>query len=169
MPETAYAIRSFNLIVCAAENRVIGDRGRLPWSIPEDRLFLRRQTAGQVIVLGRICFQSWPDAAREGRRPVVVTSNAALATEGVRVAGSLPAALAAAAALPGDIYVCGGQRIFSEAIDLPEATRLYLTLVHATVDGDRVFPDWRGRFTREVARRESGDARWRYAFLTLEK
>ena len=47
---------------------------------------------------------------------------------------------------------------------------LHVTLVHATItDGDTFFPDWRGHFTREISRRESSDANWRYTFLTLGK
>jgi hypothetical protein len=37
------------------------------------------------------------------------------------------------------------------------------------VPGDRFFPEWRGIFTREIARREEADAHWRYTFFTLER
>ena len=162
-------MRPFNLIVCATENRVIGFQGRLPWSIPEDQRLLRRRTAGQIVVLGRICFETWPAEIRDGRQPVVITGDRAMAKDGVRVAASLSEALAIAEGLEGEIYVCGGERIFAEAIGLPEATRLFLTLVHAEVFGDRFFPDWRRHFTREIERRESADDCWRYTFLTLAR
>jgi dihydrofolate reductase len=162
-------MRPFSLVVSCAENRAIGLNGRLPWRIPADQAFFRRITAGQIVILGRICFEAWPGAAREGRRPIVVTGNAGLAREGVRTAPSLPAAFSIAGALPGEILVCGGERIYKEAIALPEARRLYLTLVHASVPGDRFFPEWRGLFTREIARREEADPHWRYTFFTLER
>ena len=162
-------MRRFSLIVSCAENRAIGVDGRLPWSIPADREFFRRATAGHIVILGRICFETWPGAAKDGRRPIVVTSDAGLAREGVRVAPSLPAAFSIAGGLPGEILVCGGERIYREAIALPEAWRLFLTLIHASVPGDRFFPDWRRIFTREVARREEADSNWRYTFLTLER
>ena len=69
--------------------------------------------------------------------------------------------------LPGEIYVCGGERIYAEAIDLPQAERLYLTLIHANVPGDRHFPDWRSIFPHEIERRKSSGAGWNYTFLTL--
>jgi dihydrofolate reductase len=162
-------MRAFNLIVSCSENRVIGRNGRLPWSIPEDRRFFEEKTAGQIVVLGRICFETWPAASREGRRAVVVTRNSRLAAPAVRTAPSLPAALDIAQALPGEIYICGGERIYQEAMALPGPARLYLTLVHAQVAGDRSFPDWRQRFPREIERRESADDKWRYTFLTLEQ
>jgi dihydrofolate reductase len=162
--------RPLNLIVSCAENRVIGRGGRLPWRIPEDWDFFQRQTRGQIVLLGRICFDTWPGAQRDGRRAVVVTGHplppearAAAAAE------TFPAALAAAEALPGEIYICGGQRVYEEALALPRPLRLYLTLVHAEVPGDRFFPEWRQLAWRELARRESADANFRYTFLTLER
>ena len=162
--------KPLNLIVACAENRVMGRDGKLPWRIPEDHQFFERKTAGKICVLGRVCFQSWTRAALDGRRPVVVTRNTALAGDSVRVAASFPAALAIAETLPGEICVCGGQRIFAEALALAgtRVLRLHLTLIHAEVAGDTFFPEWRHLTWRELARRESADANFRYTFFTLE-
>ncbi len=158
-----------NLMVCCAENRVMGRENRLPWRIPEDLKFFHEQTAAKTIVLGRICYQTWPRAREDGRRLVVITSDSALARDGVRVARSVPEALAAAEDLPGEIYVNGGERIFAEVLALDRPMRLHLTLVHAEVPGDRYFPEWRHLAWREVSRRESSDANYRYTFFTLER
>jgi len=158
-----------NVIVACSENRVIGRAGRLPWRIPEDLAFFHAATAGQVCVLGRICFETWPRVNQDGRRPVVITRNAALAKPGVQVAGSLGEALAIADALPGEIYVCGGQRIYEETLALERPLRLHLTLVHAEVPGDTYFPEWRHLPWRELERRESADTNFRYTFMTLDR
>jgi dihydrofolate reductase len=162
-------MRRLNLIVSCSENRVIGRGGKLPWSIPEDWKFFQEQTAGQIVVMGHVCFESWPGASRDGRRAVVVTSSSAPTGPGVRFAPSLAGALAIAESLPGDIYICGGQRIYEESIALPGPQRLYLTQVHAEVPGDRFFPDWKSLPWRETARRDGANANWRYTFLTLER
>ncbi len=160
-----------HVIVACAENRVIGRDGRQPWRIPEDTAFFQSQTAGQIVVLGRICFETWPAATRDGRRPVVVTSRRDLARPGVAVAPSLPAALETAETLPGEIYICGGQRIYEETLALPlsRPLRLHLTLIHTNVPGDRFFPDWRRQTWTELSRRESADRNFRYTFLTLDR
>jgi len=158
-----------HLIVACAENRVIGRKGKLPWRIPEDLEFFHQQTAGQIVVLGRVCFETWPRVARDGRRPVVVTRNAALARAGMHVASSLAGALALAETLPGDIYLCGGERIYAEALALARPLRLHLTVVHAEVPGDTFMPEWRHLAWRETARRESADANFRYTFFTLDR
>lgn len=162
--------KPIHIIVACAENRVIGRDRKLPWRIPEDLAFFHSQTAGQVCVLGRICFETWPGAARDGRQPVVITRNRTLGSDTVRIAGSLPEALVTAESLPGRIYVCGGERIYDETLDLV-GTRpvvLELTLIHADIPGDTFFPEWRHLPWRETARRESADANFRYTFLTLE-
>lgn len=157
-----------HLIVACAENRVMGRGGKLPWRIPEDWQFFQDKTAGQVCVMGRICFQTWPGAARDGRHPVVLTRQKELARDGVHIVSTLTEALLLAENLPGDLYICGGQRIFEETLALARPLRLHLTLVHADVAGDTFFPEWRHLPWRELERRESADANWRYTFLTLE-
>lgn len=159
--------KTVNLIVACGENRVIGRGRRLPWRIPEDWEHLHRQTAGQIAILGRVSFKAWPTVTTDHRRAIVVTRDATLAGAAVQTAPTLAAALEIAEALPGEIYVCGGERLFAEAMALPQAQRLYLTLVHAQPEGDKYFPDWHAAFPRVLAQRESHDAHHRYTFFEL--
>ncbi len=163
--------KPLNVIVACTENRVIGRDGRPAWSLPEDTAFFHTQTAGQIVVLGRICFETWPAAVRDGRRPVVVSRRRDLARPGVAVAPSLSVALEIAETLPGEIYICGGQKIYEETLALPASRplRLYLTLLHAEIPGDRFFPDWRQQRWTEISRRESADKNFRYTFLALDR
>ncbi len=153
--------------VACSENRVIGRTGKLPWHIPEDLAHFHRITAGQTVVLGRICYETWPRVREDGRVPVVITTNRTLARPGVHLAGTVDEAVAIAQTLPGEIIICGGQRIYEEL--LPRADRIYLTLVHAEVPGDTWFPEWRHLAWRESDRRESQDANFRYTFSTLDR
>ena len=67
------------------------------------------------------------------------------------------------------MVVIGGEQIYREA--LPRARRLYLTEVHADVDGDAVLPSMRREEWREVSR-ERHDASesnpYDYSFVVLE-
>lgn len=169
--------KPLQLIVACAENRVIGRGGRLPFDIPEDKQWFHDRTANQVVVLGRICFETWPSVLRHGRKPVVISSQperiAHLAKQKdpsappVPVAPDVPAALAWAQRLPGEIMICGGQRIYEET--LPLADRLLLTLVHANVEGDVTFPEWRHLRWNETWRKQGADANYRYTFSILER
>ena len=177
--------KPIQLIVACAKNRIIGRAGRLPFDIPEDKQWFHDQTAHQTVVLGRICYETWPRVLADGRQPVVITAQperarkiaAAKLAAGPRTDSSsgatlltapdVPSALALAQTLPGAIMVCGGQRIYEET--LPLADRLLLTLVHAEVEGDTWFPEWRHLPWRESWRREGADANYRYTFSILER
>jgi dihydrofolate reductase len=158
-----------HLIVACSENRVIGRDGKLPWRIPEDLKYFHDETAGQICVLGRVCYETWPAVHEDGRRPVVITRNRALERPGVRVAASLEEALAIADTLPGEICICGGQRIYEETLALTRPMQLHLTLIHALIPGDTYFPEWRHLKWRELSHRHSSDENYRYTFFTLER
>ena len=154
-----------SLIVACSTNRVIGRAGRLPFDLAEDKAWFHEQTSGATVVLGRIGFETWPRVLADGRRPVVITSQPERIQ--ARARKIAPDILALARTLPGAIMICGGQRIFEET--LPQADRLLLTLVHAEIPGDTWFPEWRQYPWREISRRESRDAQYRYTFFVLEK
>jgi dihydrofolate reductase len=159
--------KTVHLIVACSENRVIGRAGGLPWSIPEDTQFFQEKTRGHTVVMGSRSFAEWPSCSK-GRDVVVITHEPQKIPAGIHAAASLADALAISQSLRGEIYLCGGQRVYEEGMTLGDV--LHLTLVHTTIaDGDTFFPVWRAHFPREIARRESRDARWRYTFLTLAK
>ena len=45
---------------------------------------------------------------------------------------------------PGDVFVCGGAKVYNQA--LPICSDLYLTLVNRTVEGDAFFPLFEDKF-----------------------
>lgn len=141
------------IIVACARNRVIGRGGRLPWSIPADWHHFLATTAGQICLLGRRCYEELAEGGHaDGQRTcIVVTRNGGLADPERRVwtVPTIEAGLALAETLPEELWICGGQSIYEAT--LPVADRLVLTEVDADVAGDTWFPDWRGRFTQEVA------------------
>lgn len=131
------------LIVAAAENGVIGRNNALPWHLPEDLRYFKRLTMGKPIIMGRKTFASIGKPL-PGRTNIVITRNPVFRAEGVKVVSSLAAALELAqhvALVDGaeEAVVIGGAEIYRAA--LPQADRLYLTEVHAVVEGDAVLPD----------------------------
>jgi dihydrofolate reductase len=162
------------LIVAAAENGVIGRNNALPWRLPEDMRYFKRVTMGKPIVMGRKTFESIGKPL-PGRTNIVVTRNPAFQAEGIKVASSLAAALELAqhiALLDGadEVVVIGGAEIYQAA--LPHADRLYLTEVHASVEGDAALPaiDWTQ--WREVSREQHGAQapnQYDYSFVCFER
>jgi dihydrofolate reductase len=122
------------VIVAVADNGVIGGGNRIPWRLPRDLRHFRQLTTGHTVIMGRRTFESLGGRALPNRRNLVLSRTAAAAA-GVEVFPSLAAALAACA---GTVFVCGGAAVYREA--LPQAQLLYLTRVHAAVEGDTRFP-----------------------------
>ncbi|MGH3347465.1 MAG: dihydrofolate reductase, partial [Nocardioides sp.] len=87
-------------VAAYAENRVIGDHGRIPWHIPDDFAHFKAETFGHTLVMGRLTFDSI-GRPLPGRRTIVVTRNRAWSADGVEVVHSFDEALVRAASLPG--------------------------------------------------------------------
>ena len=132
-----------SLIVAASENGVIGRDGDLPWRLSDDLRRFKAVTMGKPIVMGR---KTWESIGRPlpGRQNIVVSRQSGLEIEGADVVAS-PAAAVDVAAGAAEIMIIGGSEIY--ALFLPLADRVYLTRVHADVEGDAWFPalgdDWR--------------------------
>ena len=132
-----------SLIVAASENGVIGRDGNLPWRQSDDLRRFKAVTMGKPIVMGR---KTWESIGRPlpGRQNIVVSRQPGLEIEGADVVAS-PAEAVDAATSANEIMIIGGSEVY--ALFLPLADRVYLTRVHADVEGDAWFPalgdDWR--------------------------
>lgn len=125
-----------SLVAAMAENRVIGKNGKLPWHLPKDLKYFKKLTVDHTVIMGRKTFDEIKRPL-DNRRNVVITRNHAFQPHGATVVPSLEEALALAAT-EEEVFVIGGGDIFRLA--LPRADRLYLTVVHAEVEGDTFFP-----------------------------
>lgn len=156
------------LVVALSDNGVIGRGGRLPWHLPDDLKHFRSLTWGKPVLMGRRTFESI-GRALPGRRNLVLTSADAAAPAGIEYVRDLASALEAARGA-AELCVIGGARLY--ALALPQAMRLYVTRVHAQVEGEVHFPSLDWSAWRERSRREHpADERHAHAmsFLELER
>jgi dihydrofolate reductase len=131
--------RRLTLVAAYAGNRVIGDRGRIPWHLPEDFAHFKATTMGGVLVMGRATYDSIGRPLPR-RTTIVVTRNHDWSADGVLVAHSLEDALDLAAEQPGETFVVGGTQLYEQA--LPVATHQVLTEVDLAPDGDAHYPEF---------------------------
>ncbi len=119
------------------ENRVIGKDNRLPWRLPEDMKHFRELTLNHSAIMGRKTFESIGKAL-PGRRNIVVSTQRGFRPEGCLV---LPDLAAAFGACDGEeeVFVLGGAKLFRDTLSI--ADRIYLTIVHARLEGDAYFPE----------------------------
>ena len=131
--------------VAIAENGVIGKDNAMPWRLSGDLQYLKRTTMGKPIIMGRKTWESFPRRPLPGRPNLIVTRDADYDAPGGEVFTSVDEALARAEALAhelgvNEVMILGGAQIYEAT--LAKATRIYLTQVHASPEGDTLFPEF---------------------------
>jgi len=159
-----------SLIVAVAQNGVIGRDGGLPWRLSNDLRYFKSVTMGKPIIMGRKTYESI-GRPLPGRPNIVVSRNPAFTADGIDVRPSLGAAVSHAATLPGgEAMIIGGAALYTDALET--AGRIYLTEVHADVDGDVRFPafdrlDWVEISREKHPASEKDD--FAHSFVVLER
>ena len=163
------------IIVAMAENGVIGKNNQLPWYLPEDLRYFKQTTMAKPIVMGRKTFESI-GRALPGRTNIVISRQSDLVLpEGVKLAATLEQAVDIASAVceieeADELMIIGGEQIYKAA--MPIATRLYLTKVHGSVEGDAYFTDFtEADWTLKTQEKHvaSGNNPYDYSFCVYEK
>ena len=135
-----------SLVVAASENNVIGKNNQLLWHLPKDMKFFKNVTWGMPVVMGRKTFESMGSKPLSGRKNIVITRKPGWTAEGVSVVNGVDAAVALTEELNyKEIFIIGGGEIYMIAFD--QTNKIYMTRVHAEIEGDTYFPviekdDW---------------------------
>ena len=128
-----------SLVVAASTNNAIGKDNQLLWHLPNDLKFFKNTTWGMVVVMGRKTFEA-VNKPLPGRINIVITRQAGWSAEGVVTATDLNDALKKAAETNcKEIFVIGGGEIYKQSMAI--CNKIYITRVHATLDGDTFFPE----------------------------
>ena len=155
---------TISLVVAASENNVIGKNNQLLWHLPKDMKFFKNVTWAMPVVMGRKTFESMGSKPLSGRKNIVITRKPGWKAEGVSVVNSVDAAVALANELNyKEIFIIGGGEIYMIAFE--RANKIYMTRVHAELEGDTYFPvieknDWKLLTTAD----NPADEKHAYAF-----
>jgi dihydrofolate reductase len=156
-----------SLIVATDKKGVIGKDNALPWQMPADMAFFKKTTTGHPVIMGRKTFESigrpLPD-----RQNIVVSHNPNFKADGVQVAQSIDKAIAlGVVSHVNEIFIIGGQAVYEAA--LPKAQKIYLTLIHTDVDGDKHFKYDPAEWTEISRQSHKADAKnpYDYEFIVL--
>jgi len=142
-----------SLIAAMAENRVIGINNELPWKLPADLGWFKKNTLNKPIVMGRKTWESLPFRPLPGRLNIIVTrdkhyqpvNNQGLIIEHnvakniAKVASVEQAIVAAETVHASEVMFVGGAMLYQQVLD--KADHLYLTRVHENFKGDAWFPE----------------------------
>lgn len=132
-----------SLIVAKAANGCIGRDNKLPWYLPNDLKYFKKTTFGKPIIMGRKTWESLKGPL-PGRANIVITRQENYQADGAKVVKTLDEAVALAGSIAlidgvDEVVIIGGAEIYAHA--LPRVTTMYVTEVHANVEGDAFFPD----------------------------
>ena len=165
------------LIASVARNGSIGGAGGLVWDEAADKRWVRQQTLGCPVIMGRKTWDSLPARFRPlpGRANIVVSRRPGWQADGAEAVHSLDSALGlarqhAAASGAARIFVIGGGQLYAQA--LPLADELLLTEIDADLPGDTCFPAWDRAAFAERARqshRSAGPVPCDFAFVTYQR
>jgi dihydrofolate reductase len=133
-----------SMIVATADNNIIGKDNDMPWHLPADLAYFKKNTLGKPIIMGRKTFESI-GRPLPGRRNIVISRDENYQAEGIDSVTSVEQALALVDGSDGsqgveEIMVIGGGSIYAHC--LPKADRLYITHIKAPIDGDTQFPNY---------------------------
>ena len=157
-------------IVAMAKNRVIGRDNEIPWYLPEDFKWFKKNTLGHCIIMGRKCFESIGRPLPK-RTNIIISRDMFYIASGCIVAHSLEEALEIARReSETEAFIIGGGEIYRQSMHLLD--KLYITDVDLEVDGDVFFPEfneseWETVFVESHSKDEKNEHN--YHFRVLER
>lgn len=118
------------MIYASTLKGVIGNKGQIPWHLPEDLQYFKKMTLNKNVVMGRKTFESI-GRPLPGRKNIVLTTQEDWSHDGVEVYHSphdIPY---------DDLIIAGGAQVYAHYET--RAQRIYWTLVLDDYPGDTVY------------------------------
>jgi dihydrofolate reductase len=157
-----------SIVAAMTENRVIGRDNALPWHLRDDLRRFKAITMGHTVVMGR---KTWDSVGKPlpGRTTVVLSRDAGFRPAGVSVVQTMNEALELAGH-DDEIFIVGGGEVFRQIIAV--ADRIYLTIIHAQLEGDAFFPTFDENEWRIIEDEEHPADQWNdhpFRFVTYDR
>lgn len=131
-----------SLIVAMANNSVIGKNNKIPWYLPADLAWFKKNTINKPIIMGRKTFESIGHPLPHRRNIIISRQPINVKYQhdpNIIWVNSLEAALNAASNAD-EAMIIGGGNIYKQV--LPLVHRIYLTHIESAIDGDTFFPNY---------------------------
>jgi dihydrofolate reductase len=131
-----------SLIVAASTNNVIGKNNKLLWHLPADLKYFKNATWAMPVIMGRKTYESVGSKPLPGRFNFVVTRQADWDPKShkVKIASTVEQAVEMTKETDcKETFILGGGQLYASA--MPIADKIYMTRVHAVLEGDTRFPE----------------------------
>lgn len=159
-----------SLIVAMANNRVIGLNNQMPWHLPADLAWFKKNTLNKPVIMGRKTFESIGRPLPNRHNIIISRTPQTSDNPQVTWVSSLEHAIEVSKG-SDEVMVIGGGNIYQQAITM--ANRLYLTHIDAELEGDTHFPNyhdiakWQSVFSEKHQKDDKNP--YDYTFEILEK
>jgi len=159
---------TISIIAAVGNNRVIGNKNSLPWHLPADMEYFRKNTFGKPIIMGSKTFESIGKSL-PSRKNIILSDDIDYKAPSCLVVHSIEEALKEAEG-NDEVMIVGGASIYKQF--LPLANRMYLTFIHHNFEGDSFFPEYDLREWKEIKRIDNQADKnnpYPYSFVVFEK
>ncbi|XKM13584.1 type 3 dihydrofolate reductase [Orbaceae bacterium ac157xtp] len=129
-----------SIIAAMANNQVIGLGNKMPWHLPADLAWFKKNTLNKPVIMGRKTFESIGRVLPNRHNIIISRTPQKSDDPQVSWVSSLHEALDLTKN-ELEVFIIGGGNIYQQA--LPLADRLYLTHIDATFKGDTFFPAYK--------------------------
>jgi|GEM_PF-59008 len=157
-----------SVMVAASDNDVISKDGVIPWKMPADEKHMDAIISGHVLIMGRGTY-NFMGKAYPGCTNVVVSRQIKDLPDAIVVHSMQDALDLQEVKKDTEPFIFGGESIFNEA--MPYTQKIFLTRIHASIDGDRFFhynPDEWTEISREEHKKDEQNP-YDYDFIILER
>ncbi|QCI20880.1 type 3 dihydrofolate reductase [Buchnera aphidicola (Hyperomyzus lactucae)] len=160
---------NISLIAAVSNNLVIGYKNKIPWYLPEDLKWFKKNTITKDIIMGRLTWESI------GQKPLSMRNNIVISSKKIKKkdiiwANSIPNAIISAN-YNKEIMVIGGGKIYKKMLFY--ANKLYLTHIDINIIGDsyfppyQLYPSWKVLFRKKVSKNKTNP--YNYVFEILSR
>ncbi|WP_343152950.1 dihydrofolate reductase [Buchnera aphidicola] len=130
---------TFSLITAISKNLVIGFKQKIPWHIPEDLIWFKKNTINKFVVMGRKTWESLNCNPLPMRKNIIISSNP-ITTKGIISFFSIKELLEFEKKnKKKEIMIIGGSHIYFQMF--PYIDKLYITNIDFNIIGDTYFPN----------------------------
>jgi len=157
-----------SIISAMDKNRIIGKDNRLPWALPADLNYFKKQTEGKPIIMGSKTYESI-GRPLPNRKNIVMSFDKSYSAPGCTVVTSIKEALKEAQPAE-EVMVSGGASVYKQF--LPLANRLYLTFINNSFEGDARFPKFDILEWEEISREDhepDNKNKYAYSFVIYQR
>lgn len=135
-------MKNLSIIALVGKNNELGCNNDLLWEIKEDLKFYKNYTMGKYVIMGRNTYESMPEKAFIGRKPILLTSKNE-ENDKIKIYNDLKKLLEFIKENENEKFVViGGAKVYEEFF--PYVCEMYLTKVNAEKKADTYFPEITG-------------------------